>query len=290
MTASKGFLDEGVTRRFHDRIADALERDPVQLQPGAHRERLKALLSGLGEMSFYELLAVAPGASEDEIHKAYSELARVVHPSHAKHLGMAASQGALDLLFERVTEAYLTLNDPDRSRVYQMAIDLRLESGARPTAEQRRKEQIEQAERLFRVSRGLVTEARYHEAVQTLRQAVKLDPKAAHYALLGECLARNPNWLKGAIEAYQAGAELAPNDPDLKTELGLLLERAGTIPRAIEQYRAALTLNPEHLDAQTGLDRLKRSVVAAAEPESGLWAQLKTVLRRSLERLGLRFG
>lgn len=281
MKDSKGFLDAEITRRYYDRIGDALERKPVNLQPGAHRERLKALLGSLGEVSFYELLDVQPGAAEEEIHQAYTELAMIVHPSHAKSLGIGTSPGGLELLFERVTEAYLTLNDPDRSRTYQMATGIVPSTSNRPSAEQRRKEQIEQADRLYRVSRSLVLEGRYHEAVQTLRQAVRLDPKAEHYALLGECLARNPNWLKDSAKAYQSAVERSPHDSRIRTELGLVLERAGSFPRAEEQYTMALSFDPEFADALAGLARL-RGRHREAEATETLWSRVAAFVRRSL--------
>ncbi|MCZ6507069.1 MAG: DnaJ domain-containing protein [Acidobacteria bacterium] len=285
MKSSKGFLEEKITRRFYDRIAESLERKPIDLEPGEHRERLRALLGGLGELTFYQLLEVKPGVTEEEIHLAYTELARAVHPSHANRLGMDASRGALELLFERSTEAYLTLNDPDRSRVYQMATGMHPAANEGPSAEQRRKEQVEQAERLYRVSRGLVLEARYHDAVQTLRQTVKLDPKPEYYALLAECLGRNPNWLKEASRAYRAAIELAPHDPLLRNELGLVYERAGGGPRAEEQYEAALTLDPESADAQAGLDRLRARRLETVEGET-LWTRLTAFFKRPTSQGG----
>ncbi len=284
MKESKGFLDAQIARRYYERIGEALERKPVNLQPGAHREQLKALLGSLGGMSFYELLGVKPGASEDEIHEAYTELAMIVHPSHAKSLGMGSSPGGLELLFERVTEAYLTLNDPDRSRTYQMATGIAPAASHRPSAEQRRKEQIEQADRLYRVSRGLVLEGRYHEAVQTLRQAVQLDPKPEHFALLGECLARNPNWLKDAAKAYRSAVELSPHDPRLHTELALVLERAGSLPRAEDEYQTALSFDPDFADALAGLARL-RGRHRGPERAETWWDRLAAVVRKSLSRL-----
>lgn len=280
MQSPKGFLDAQITRRFHDRIGDDLRRRPIDLEPGAHRERLKALMGSLGEMSFFELLGVSAGASEEEIHRAYSQLARLVHPSHAGPLGMDGSLGGLELLFERATEAYLTLNDPDRSRVYRMATGIRTTAGAQPTAEKRRAEQVDQAARFYRVARGLVMEERFYDAVQTLRQAAKLDPKPEHFALLGECLAHNPHWLHEAIEAYHSAVELSPHDPHLRTALALLLERAGSARRAEEQYQGALTLDPDFADAQAGMERLLgRRRQEEIERESS-WQRLVRWLRR----------
>jgi len=283
MKAPKGFLNEQVTRRFQDRISESLERQPIDLQPGAHRERLKALLGGLGELSFYQLLEVTPSSTEEDIHRAYSELARVVHPTHAKPLGMTNSLGALELLFQRATEAYLTLNDPDRSRAYQMATGMNRGAGLDPSPEQRRLEQVEQAGRLYRVSRGLVAEARYHDAVQTLQQAVKLDPKAEHYSLLAECLSHNPNWLRDSAAAYFSAVELSPHDPELRAALANVLERAGSASRAEEQYKSALTLDPDLADAQAGIARLgarKRETVVEESSASRIGSFFRKLFSR----------
>jgi tetratricopeptide (TPR) repeat protein len=274
MKSQKGFLDARITRRFYERIAEDLSRKPIGLEPGAHRERLKALVGSLGEMSFFELLGVAAGSSEEEIHRAYSQLARLVHPSHAERLGMESSLGALELLFERATEAYLTLNDPDRSRVYRMATGIRTTVGGQPTAEQRRQEQVDQAARFYRVAKGLVAEERYYDAVQTLRQAAKLDPKPEYFSLLGECLAQNPHWLNEAIDAYYSGAELAPHDPHLRTALALLLERAGSARRAEEQYQAALTLDPDFADALAGMERIRGRRRQEEVQQDSLWQKV----------------
>ncbi len=283
MTESKGFLDREIARRFADRISESLAREPVHLQPGAHRERLKALMESLGDLTFYELLGVQPGAAEDEIHRAYSDLARVVHPSHASKLGMTGSKAALELLFERATEAYLTLNDPDRSRVYQMATGHKPGQSIRPSAEQRREEQKNQGERFFKVGRQLVAEARYYDAVQTLEQAVKLDPKPEYYGLLGECLSHNPNWLTRSVKAYQSAVELSPHDAELRAAYGLVLERAGNPAGAKEQLNFALSLDPDTPDAEAALERFRaqeREAQRAASP----WFRIKEFFTRPLSK------
>ncbi len=287
MDTAKGFLDQDITRRFSDRIAESLAREPVALQPSAHREKLKALMESLGEMSFYELLNVQPAAHDDEIHEAYSDLARIVHPSHASNLGMSSSRAALELLFERATEAYLTLNDPDRSRVYQMATGMTPGHVPRPTAEQRRAEQKDQGERFFGVARKLVAEARYYDAVQTLQQAVNLDPRPEYYTLLGECLSHNPHWLQESIHAYQSAVELSPHDARLRSQFGHVLERTGDTRRATEQYRTALSLDPDTPDAEAGLERFgskRREAEQAARP----WNRIKAFLNRSISKGRLR--
>ena len=66
-------------------------------------------------MEFYSILGLEPGASPAEIKRAYRRLSRRYHP------GVNPGDRQAEALFERITEAYETLSDPDRRRKYDTA-------------------------------------------------------------------------------------------------------------------------------------------------------------------------
>ena len=113
----RGELGE-LVGRFLDRIQESLDREPLEVDVAQHREVLKNLIGRIGEISHFELLAVGPQSTDEEIHKGYFEVGRLVHPSQAPRLGLQGKEGTLKILFERATEAYLTLSDPVRKARY----------------------------------------------------------------------------------------------------------------------------------------------------------------------------
>ncbi len=62
---------------------------------------------------YYALLGVAPGASDEEIKRAYRQRARELHPD-------SSGDPESEALFKEVTKAYDTLRDPERRRRYDM--------------------------------------------------------------------------------------------------------------------------------------------------------------------------
>ncbi len=258
--------DASAAPKLAQRIAEDLAARPVRMMAGEHRDRIGSLLGRFGGLDHYELLGVAPGASDDEVHRAFVELARLVHPSHAARLQLAGGPAVLGLLFERAVEAYLTLCDPAKRVAYGTAAGVSTARSTKTPAELQA-ERVRTARHSFDLAAEMALAEDFHFAVELLKQAVAADPRAEYYALLASCQAKNQNWLAQAAASARQAVSLKPNDPGYYCLLAKILEESGDGPGAVEAYTAALGHMSGHPEARAGLERLamaKREAVQAA--------------------------
>ncbi len=247
-------LSPRLLEQFSDRIADALESAPLDLDPATHRARLADLLSRLGQMDFYQLLGIDPKATEDDVFGAYSHLAKVVHPSHAVRLGLEGKDVASRVLFEKATEAYLTLSDPRRRASYNTVAGVHVQVTVGQAQREEEKRGI--ARQNFRRAASCLSEMDFSLAVDLLKEATRMDPQPEYYARLGLAQSKNPNWQHHAVASYRRAVELDPEDAGIRAGFGQLLEQMGQTDEGREQYREALKVMPGHVEASHGMERL----------------------------------
>lgn len=241
-----------VLRRYAERIARDLAERPLALDAGSHRSRLADLLARSAGATPYELLAVDVQAPGEEIHAAYERLARLAHPSHAERLGIAAGDRPLWLLFEQATAAYLTLSQPDRRRRY----DAEAPASAPAPPPKRADEARQLARSYYERAEALIEAEDFHFAIELLKQAVTSHPRPEYYVLLGRAQAKNPNWLRHAVDSYRRALDLGADDGRVAVALGRLCEEMEQLDEAERHYRAALARDPHDTDARAGIARL----------------------------------
>ena len=259
-------LSPRMLRQFTDRIAEGLKADPLDLAPEAHRARLAALLSGLGKMNYYQLLGIAPRSTPEEVFAAYSELARVVHPSHAERLGLEDKDEAVRVLFEKATEAYLTLSDPRRRASYNMVAGVHVQVAV--DRQQREEEKRDIARQNYRRAATCLAQMDFSLAVDLLKEATRMDPQPEYFARLGMAQSKNPHWHRHAVESYRRAVKLDPKDAGIRAGFGSLLEEMDRLDEAREQYREALALMPDNVPARIGLERIGVGLTGLA-PKAG---------------------
>ncbi len=258
-------LPEEVLCLLRERVGGSLEERPLRLDAGEHRQRLAALLQRLGGASFYELLGVDVAASPEEIHAGYEELGRLVHPVHARRVGLEGRQATLDLLFERATRAYLTLSVPERRKRYDaemvpFAAERRAEGSARE------REQHALALAYFERAAHLGQTGEVHAAIELLEQAILVESRPEFFHLLGDLQAKNPFWLKDAAASYRRAQQLGGRDPAIAAALAAVEEQIAANPEGAEQ--PAATAAPHKL-AAGGRRPLRAGAVQPAKSGAG---------------------
>jgi tetratricopeptide (TPR) repeat protein len=251
-----GLVSPALLDRFLERIGEALDEQPHVAAPDVHRKEIAALLESVGGQTHYELLGVGAAVGPDGVAAAFSALARRVHPRHAVALGLP--EPLLRLLFEHAVRAYLVLSDPDRRRDYDK---LHRPSG---TATEAPRNELELQQSRREMARSCFTRAQaamhaehYHLVVELLRDAVRWEPRAEAFALLGEAMSRNPRWRSAAVEQFREAVQLAPKEPAYHLRLAQLLEEAERFDDAAKEFRLVLERMPKHPEALAGLERLR---------------------------------
>lgn len=219
-------LSEEEYRLFSERIARGLAERPLAVAQREHRERVAELLRQLGEGTFYHLLGIDPTSGAREVHEAYEEVARLVHPSHARRVGLEGREDVLKLLFERATLGYLTLSETDRRKAYDREAGPARWTALRTSTASRE----EEARRCLARARELAESGDFHNAIELLRQSVRLAPSGEAHGLLGLLLAKNPQWLDEALDSLERAVEMGADDPALPAALKEVREKLGQQP------------------------------------------------------------
>lgn len=111
------------------------------------------------------------------------------------------------------------------------------------------------AQRHYEEGRRFFADKQFFEAVQVLKDAVRLDPdRAVYHKLLAKALSENPKWRRKAAEHFKRAIELEPFDFESYLGLGLVFEASGMSSRAKKHFEEALTLDPDNKLAMRMLD------------------------------------
>ncbi|HVR07183.1 MAG TPA: DnaJ domain-containing protein [Thermoanaerobaculia bacterium] len=244
---------------FSERIGRSLGERPLEIGVQEHRERVAALVREVGGATFYQLLALGPTATPEQVHEGYERVARLVHPSHAPYLGLEGREGVLEVLFERATAAYIILSHPGKRRDYDREIG---PSGWHEggTSKSRAEENRDRARNCFNRATAYAAKDEIHFAIEMLREATRIDPQAKYFVLLGDLQTRNHHWLRHAADSYARALEIGGPDPQVEEAMVRVRQRmadiaAGIAPRELEPAAAGNGSKPGQPPADDGRRR-----------------------------------
>jgi cytochrome c-type biogenesis protein CcmH/NrfG len=85
--------------------------------------------------------------------------------------------------------------------------------------------------------------------IQTLKEIVKKDPKnLPAWVELGN-LYFDSHRPEEAIEAYRQYLAIKPDNPDVRTDMGIMYRKLGQFDKALEEFRKAAQSDPKHVNS-----------------------------------------
>jgi predicted Zn-dependent protease len=192
---------------------------------------------------YYAILGVPRTASTLEIRQAYARIARDKHPDRFPD---PTERAQAHEVFKELTNAFNALSNEKNRREYDASLDRPRATGPDEIAREAYARALQHLEA-----------NQFHEAVELLRSAVHHAPGQARYhATLASALARNPHWVREAIQEAEKAAQLEPVTAAYQVLIAELLLSQGLKLRARRAAEAALRLSPNDTRALRVLEEV----------------------------------
>ena len=227
----------------------------------AVREDIVEKHASLREATLYDLLGITITANDGEVKKAYYAMAKKYHPDRHHSPYLRDVHGLLEELFGKITDAYQMLSSPLERNRYDAKIRAEgpaavVAVGGTPTSEEANEgARRRAAEERYKEGKRHFDEMHFFDAIQCLREAVRLFPKKNYHKLLAQALMKNPKWLREAEEQFRLALKIDQFDAECYVGLGDIYETEGMSTRAQKMYEQAATYDPENEAAQNKMGK-----------------------------------
>jgi curved DNA-binding protein CbpA len=158
------------------------------------------LAGQVDKLNYYQILRLQRTATAGEVRKAYHTQTRLYHPDRYYHLPGGTFKNSIYLIAKRITEAYVTLRDPQKRKFYDQQLDDPEQPSLRYT-EKSEKEQkqakveetgkTEKGRQLYRQGMSEMKRKNFAGAERTFKMAMAYEPDNEMFKKLAEEAARN---------------------------------------------------------------------------------------------------
>ncbi len=217
-------------------------------------QELDELAKKMQQYNYFQILNIPKDADNDKIRKAYFNLAKIYHPD--RHYARASwkVKELISVIFNKITEAYETLINPEEKAKYQSELNTGGEKQI-PVKVQR----ILEAESHFKKGEGFLLECNYKAAASQFEKAISLyKEEGEFYAYLGWSIFQSDTEsernIKKSKDLLNKSIKLSPKVDKSYLFLGFIYKSESQPELAEKNFEKVLQCNP---DCQEALQELK---------------------------------
>jgi len=238
-----------------------------------HHQLIRKTHKRLTEENFYQLLGVAPTATNEQIREAYFSLAKDFHPDRVTAYSLTDISKEAEEIFRAINEAHSTLTNAEARANY----DEELKTGGKKQAAH----DAMAAE--FAFQKGLVhfRKKNFPEALRHFQEAYKLNPEEGeHLAYVAWTLYADPKSDKKSMlpkvkEQLLKAIRISPNSATCHYFLGEIYLAMDEERRAFTCFDKVLEIKPDHLEAQRHIRIIRMRRDKQKDQKKGLLDRLR---------------
>jgi tetratricopeptide (TPR) repeat protein len=240
----------------------------VDLDPEQQKEIIELERAQEGQDHF-ALLGVTRATSADEMKHVFADFSKRYHPDRFAGINLGSFRARIERIYRRVSEAYAVLSNPERREAYlkahphlRAATPAPIPASAEPALpdEPLRGDEERRPERQARLARHPYL-ARTHRLTDLLvrgKAAIARGDFEAAYADLNQVMNLDPKNREATTLLAEVRKKHDEQRGKLELQRGIDLEKQQDLPKALEAYRKACTMDPQNADAAFRAARLAR--------------------------------
>jgi tetratricopeptide (TPR) repeat protein len=204
-------------------------------------EKLKS-----GDLDNYGILEVKKTASTEKIEESYRQKKQMYHPDRFGSAAASEIKQIARFVSSGIEDAYKTLINKEKTP-------------SQKDKKQSKEEPHFKANSLFEKAQSLYSKNEYHDAVQLLKMAVKLDStRGKYFYLLGVCQTELFYFFGDAERNLKKAIELDPWNADPVYALGMLFRKQKKLGLSEKCFRRALEVDKSRGDAGKAIAELHK--------------------------------
>ncbi len=241
---------------------------------GTRRQNFIKDYGWMMEQDFFTLLGISESDSREQVRRSYHKLAKTYHPDRFfEQDGLLDLQDKVNMLFQRISDAYETLSDASARAGY---VRRRQGKAPLPTTSL---ETILQAETAFQKGKALFRNKKYADAEQAFAEALGCTPNEAEYLMCRAWSAYKaaPQATETVISSRRdlvRAAELNPRLSMAQLYLGYIGKAEGDQKEAQRRFERALKCDPNCTEALRELRLMNMRKATAGKEKKGLFGRI----------------